>query len=306
MSGRTIWLAKDADWWQREWIIALGEEFGPAGPAVIDWLECAAKRQHSAGYVKAGLRALARGVFTEVVTVSHVLSRAVTLGLLVDYEERDGIFTGQISWWDADQTRALDASRQRRHRAKTEDSAALSRSVTESHINKTGQDHKGEETSTPMSATPTDVDRVFEAWLESTGKTGRTVLDPKRRKYIKAGLKTHPVDELIEAVQGWKFSAHHRGENDRRTVYNGIHVLLRDPEQIEMFRDLTRKAKGTTAERERSPEEMERIRHRSEQRAALEAERHAELQAERDRREAYYRESEERLGVVPAKQQEAA
>jgi hypothetical protein len=135
--GRTYWHAKDAAWWRREWIVALGEEFGSAGPAVIDWLECEAKAQNDAGRVKAGPRTVARGSFVDVVTVGHVLSRSVTLGLLVDYVERAGRFECRIVWFVADQVRAQAASRKNRQRngatANTETSEPLSRSVTVGH-----------------------------------------------------------------------------------------------------------------------------------------------------------------------------
>lgn len=131
--GRTYWLAKDAAWWRREWIVVLGEEFGPAGPAVIDWLECEAKSQNDGGRVKAGPTTVARGTFVDVVTVSHVLSRAVTLCLLLDYEEHGGRFTCRIAWWQADQGKASAAKRKRDWRAggpeNTDDPAPLSRSV---------------------------------------------------------------------------------------------------------------------------------------------------------------------------------
>lgn len=87
------------------------------------------------------------------------------------------------------------------------------------------------------SADPVEV--VFDAWCESTNKRA-AVLDAKRRKIIKAALKTYPVDELVDAVNGWHLSPHHRGENNRNTIYNDLGLLLRDAAHIEQFRDLTR------------------------------------------------------------------
>jgi hypothetical protein len=81
---------------------------------------------------------------------------------------------------------------------------------------------------------------VFSAWIESTGRTGRTILSEKRRKLIRAALKDYPAEDLIDAVRGWRHSPHHRGDNDRQTVYNDIETLLRDSKQIELFRDLER------------------------------------------------------------------
>lgn len=83
------------------------------------------------------------------------------------------------------------------------------------------------------------VDRVFAAWQESAGKP-RAKLDPKRRKVIQAALRQYPLDDVLDAVRGWRHSPHHRGENDRRTVYNDLSLLLRDAARIEQFRDLER------------------------------------------------------------------
>lgn len=116
--GRTYWWGKDSGWWRRERIVLLGEEFGAAGPAVIDWLACEAKAQNDAGRVKAGVRSLSRGCFVDVVTVGHVLSRSVAIGLLDDFEEADGLFTCRISGWEKDQERSRAADRQARARAR--------------------------------------------------------------------------------------------------------------------------------------------------------------------------------------------
>lgn len=84
------------------------------------------------------------------------------------------------------------------------------------------------------------IERVFSAWITSTKKTGRTVLDSKRRSVITAALRTHPIEDVIDAVRGWENSPHHRGENDERKVWNDLGLLLRDAGKIEQFRDLAR------------------------------------------------------------------
>lgn len=91
-------------------------------------------------------------------------------------------------------------------------------------------------TASPPATDP--VSAVFDAWRDSTGKQ-RAVLDDKRRRVITKALRHYPVGDLVAAVDGWRHSPHHRGENDRRTVYNDLDVLLRDSKQVEFFRDLT-------------------------------------------------------------------
>lgn len=91
-----------------------------------------------------------------------------------------------------------------------------------------------------VSPTATDrVTSVFDAWRESTGHR-KAVLDQKRRRVIDKALRTHDLEDVVDAVRGWKHSPHHRGENDRHTVYDDLELLLRDASQIEKFRDLER------------------------------------------------------------------
>ena len=175
-TGRTYWWAKDSAWWRRERIVELGEEFGADGPAVIDWLCCEAKAQNDGGRVKTGVRSISRGSFVDPVTVGHVVSRSVTLGLLDDYEPASGRFVCRISGWKADQERALATSRKAAERERkaqeTRDSEPVvtvshgqSRSVTE--CPPTGQD-RTEEQNPPNPPGGTD-----EAPHKPGGKRGR-------------------------------------------------------------------------------------------------------------------------------------
>jgi hypothetical protein len=87
-----------------------------------------------------------------------------------------------------------------------------------------------------------DVQAVFDAWIAATGRTGQTQLDDKRRRIITRALKSHGLDDCLDAVTGWRHDPHNRGENDRGRPYNDIGLLLRDSEHIERFRDLQRGA----------------------------------------------------------------
>jgi hypothetical protein len=82
-------------------------------------------------------------------------------------------------------------------------------------------------------------DEVFEAWKDSTDHP-LARLDSKRSRVIDQALKAYPLQDVIDAVRGWRMSPHHRGENERATVYNDLELLLRDAKHIEQFRDLHR------------------------------------------------------------------
>lgn len=257
MSGRTVWRAKDSAWWRRERIVELGEEFGAEGPAVIDWLECEAKAQNDGGLVKAGVRSVSRGCFVDAVTVGHVLSRSVTLGLLDEFVEDSRTFTCRISGWQEDQDKAQATARKARQRARDDDADPavepnepvgqtvtqrdMSRPVTEcppTRQDKTEQ--KKEPTALTASSASADRTLVFGEWLAITGRTAQTLLDGKRARLIDKALATYPVEDVLDAVRGWRQSPHHRGENDSGTVYNDLALLLRDAAHIERFRDFER------------------------------------------------------------------
>lgn len=134
-TGRTYWWAKDSGWWRREHIVELGEEFGAAGPAVMDWLSCEAKAQNNGGWVKTGYKSVARGSFVDVVTVRHVVSRAVTLGSLDEFKDDEPRFQCRISGWNTDQQRARAAVRQATQRDKKAANVDDSENeVTPSHV----------------------------------------------------------------------------------------------------------------------------------------------------------------------------
>jgi hypothetical protein len=95
----------------------------------------------------------------------------------------------------------------------------------------------------PVGVHPAAVQQVFDAWQHSTGKH-KARLDDKRRRKIQQALKTYPLEDILDAVQGWRNSPHHCGQNDRGTVYNDLELLLRDAQHIEAFRDLARDGPG--------------------------------------------------------------
>lgn len=156
MSGRTVWWAKDAAWWRREAVVELLEEFGPAGPAVLDWLTCEAKAQGSTGDVKAGYRAIARGIGVDVVTVCPVVSRCVQLGALDDFKDSGRTFTCRISGWHDEQVRAVETVKKRRQRATASDDSPAKPPDPAKGLNGT----KGDMSPTVPESPPTGQDRT--------------------------------------------------------------------------------------------------------------------------------------------------
>jgi hypothetical protein len=151
-AGRTYWWAKDAAWLRRELVVELGEEFGPAGPLVLDALNGAAKLENDGGRVRSGFRALSRDCFLDDPSLARrIVEHAGTIGALDDLEiDEDGRrFVARISGWAADQNKGRAAQRQADKRAadqsnQPEDDVTQrdeSRPVTHGHVPVgTGQD----------------------------------------------------------------------------------------------------------------------------------------------------------------------
>ena len=119
IAGRTTWLPRDAATHDRELVVELGEEFGPAGPYALTVLSDLAQQQRAAGNVRSGFRSLARKAFTEPETVRRIIERAGEIGALDDLEvDSDGRrFTCRISGWKADHDRAKAAWKKAQQRA---------------------------------------------------------------------------------------------------------------------------------------------------------------------------------------------
>jgi hypothetical protein len=91
-----------------------------------------------------------------------------------------------------------------------------------------------------------DVLKVFATWCQvaeidtgrvfgSTGRLKDTEANKKREVLVRRRLLEYDLDFVIRAVQGFKFSAHHMGQNDRGTEYKDLMYVLRHPEKMEGF-----------------------------------------------------------------------
>jgi hypothetical protein len=63
---------------------------------------------------------------------------------------------------------------------------------------------------------------------------------PDRRKALLARLKEgYGFDQVAQAIVGLTQSAHHRGENDRHTVYDDLTLICRSGSKLEGFMEKT-------------------------------------------------------------------
>lgn len=82
------------------------------------------------------------------------------------------------------------------------------------------------------SAVPTDVTAVFDHWRK-THNHPQSALGEKRVKVIRVALRSYSAEQLCRAIDGYKKSPHHMGQNDRKTVYDDIELFLRDEKHID-------------------------------------------------------------------------
>lgn len=82
-----------------------------------------------------------------------------------------------------------------------------------------------------------EVTTIFAYW-QKVMNSPKSALDDKRRKLIKTALKSYSPADICKAIRGCSKSPFNMGENDRRTKYNGLNLILRDAEHIDHFTSL--------------------------------------------------------------------
>lgn len=78
-----------------------------------------------------------------------------------------------------------------------------------------------------------DVDLVFDHWRQVMDHP-KAANDEKRRKLIRARLADgYTAADLCNAITGYSLSPWHMGENDRKTKYDGLDLILRDCAKVD-------------------------------------------------------------------------
>lgn len=126
-AGRTSWWPCDASEHDRELVVELGDEFGPAAHAVTRVLKDLAQQQRDGGQVRTGFRVVAAKCHLAVgsdaasarALARAIVERAGAIGwaddLVIDDDGRR--FTCRVSGWDADQARGREAIKKANQRA---------------------------------------------------------------------------------------------------------------------------------------------------------------------------------------------
>ncbi len=79
------------------------------------------------------------------------------------------------------------------------------------------------------------VDEIFNHW-KAVMNHPNAKLEDKRKKLIRHALKMgYSESDLLKAITGCSLTPHNQGQNDRGQRYDGLHIILRDAEQIDRF-----------------------------------------------------------------------
>ncbi|MBW2993926.1 helix-turn-helix domain-containing protein [Candidatus Woesearchaeota archaeon] len=79
------------------------------------------------------------------------------------------------------------------------------------------------------------IKEIFDYWRRELDHK-KAKLDKKRANLIRRALKAgYTTDELKNAISGCKKSAWHMGQNENKTVYDDISLILRDSAHVEKF-----------------------------------------------------------------------
>ena len=84
-------------------------------------------------------------------------------------------------------------------------------------------------------AVVTTVDDVFSYWQQVMNHR-RSKLDANRKKLITNALKIgYDVEQLKTAIDGCAKTPHNMGQNDRGQVYDGLHIIFKNADNIDRF-----------------------------------------------------------------------
>ncbi len=79
------------------------------------------------------------------------------------------------------------------------------------------------------------IEGVFEYWRKVM-QSPKSLLDDKRKGVIRRALKAgYSPRDLCLAIKGCSLTPHNQGKNERGQAYLGIHVCLKDADQIDRF-----------------------------------------------------------------------
>lgn len=78
------------------------------------------------------------------------------------------------------------------------------------------------------------VDLIFDYW-KKVMSSPKSVLDANRKGLIIKALKLYSPADVCKAIRGCSKTPHNMGDNQQKTKYNGLNLILRNAEYIDKF-----------------------------------------------------------------------
>jgi hypothetical protein len=198
-------------------------------------------------------RVIARNTGSSVQKVQEMMKKFVSIGL---FESNNGFVTCYKLAKRIDQSmsgnpkmrelirniKSVVQNNQANQQLENNQSTVMTQS-TDSHDSVMQEENRIEENrieknnTKDMSVSPKhdeSVKEVFQHW-QTVMNSPRSKLGDDRKKQIAKALKTYSVEELKKAITGCSMTPFNMGDNDQKTKYNGLDLILRNSEKIDKF-----------------------------------------------------------------------
>ena len=97
------------------------------------------------------------------------------------------------------------------------------------------QEQKQEQDKTLVEQKPLDAVVTIFAYWQKIMDSPKSVLDDKRKRLIAKALKGYSPADICKAIRGCSKTPHNMGQNEAKTKYNGLGLILRDADHIDRF-----------------------------------------------------------------------
>ena len=182
---------------------------------------------------------------------SRVLDALMTRGFVVKYEANDEFF-GFIPTFSKHQVinnresdselpepdESLYISTTSTREPRVDDAPATPLKHTQGEgKGKEGKGREGEREGkeTLVEQEPLDPVKVIFQFWQKVMDSPKSVLDDKRKRLIVKALRGYSPSDICKAIRGCSKTPHNMGQNDSKTKYNGLGLILRDADHIDRF-----------------------------------------------------------------------
>ena len=83
--------------------------------------------------------------------------------------------------------------------------------------------------------TASEIEELFEYWIQVFEKNGNTLLDEHRSKKISLAIKNYGMETCKKAIKGCSLSSWHNGHNPLGKKYQDLTLIFRNAEKVEQF-----------------------------------------------------------------------